>query len=35
LIVEAHGGKLWLASAQPGATEFRFSLPSAPPAGAS
>ncbi len=26
-IIEAHGGRLWLQSAAPGATEFRFSLP--------
>jgi two-component system, LuxR family, sensor kinase FixL len=26
-IVEAHGGRLWLQSGAPGATEFRFSLP--------
>jgi two-component system sensor kinase FixL len=26
-IVEAHGGKIWLHSATPGATEFRFSIP--------
>ncbi|MCW5681273.1 MAG: MASE1 domain-containing protein [Xanthobacteraceae bacterium] len=27
LIVEAHGGKIWVASREQGATEFRFSLP--------
>lgn len=26
-IVEAHGGRIWLHSHQPGATEFRFSVP--------
>jgi two-component system sensor kinase FixL len=26
-IVEAHGGRLWLHTGEPGATEFRFSLP--------
>ena len=26
-IIESHGGVLWLESAKPGATEFRFSLP--------
>jgi two-component system sensor kinase FixL len=26
-IVEAHGGRMWLHSGTPGATEFRFSLP--------
>jgi signal transduction histidine kinase len=26
-IVEAHGGRIWLQSGEPGATEFRFSLP--------
>lgn len=26
-IVEAHGGRIWLASGKPGATEFRLSLP--------
>ena len=26
-IVEAHGGRIWLQSDAPGATEFRFSLP--------
>lgn len=26
-IVESHGGRVWLQSRQPGATEFRFSLP--------
>ena len=26
-IVEAHGGRIWLQSGTPGATEFRFSLP--------
>jgi two-component system sensor kinase FixL len=26
-IVEAHGGRVWLHSGAPGATEFRFSLP--------
>jgi two-component system, LuxR family, sensor kinase FixL len=26
-IVEAHGGRIWLESGRPGATEFRFSLP--------
>ncbi|MGQ4275397.1 ATP-binding protein [Terrihabitans sp. B22-R8] len=26
-IVESHGGRVWLQKAQPGATEFRFSLP--------
>ena len=30
-IVEAHGGRLWLHSGAPGATEFRFSLPLQPP----
>jgi signal transduction histidine kinase len=29
-IVEAHGGRIWLASAQPGATEFRFVIPASP-----
>lgn len=29
-IVEAHGGKIWLHSHAPGATEFRFSLPLRP-----
>lgn len=28
-IIEAHGGKIWLESSRPGATEFRFSLPAA------
>lgn len=31
-IVEAHGGRIWLADASPGRTEFRFSLPTAPDA---
>jgi signal transduction histidine kinase len=26
-IIEAHGGRIWLAASEPGATEFRFSLP--------
>lgn len=26
-IVEAHGGKIWLQSREPGATEFRFTIP--------
>jgi two-component system, LuxR family, sensor kinase FixL len=26
-IIEAHGGHIWLAAAEPGATEFRFTLP--------
>ena len=26
-IVEAHGGRIWLAAAEPGATDFRFTLP--------
>jgi signal transduction histidine kinase len=26
-IVQAHGGRIWLQSSRPGATEFRFSLP--------
>ena len=26
-IIEAHGGRIWLESSRPGATEFRFSLP--------
>jgi two-component system, LuxR family, sensor kinase FixL len=30
-IAEAHGGRIWLASNQPGATEFRLSLPLEPP----
>ena len=30
LIVEAHGGRIWLESTTPGATEFRFTLPLAP-----
>jgi two-component system, LuxR family, sensor kinase FixL len=30
-IVEAHGGRIWLHSGAPGATEFRFSLPLEPP----
>jgi two-component system sensor kinase FixL len=30
-IVEAHGGRIWLQSGRPGATEFRFSLPLEPP----
>jgi signal transduction histidine kinase len=30
LIVEAHGGRIWLESTAPGATEFRFTLPLAP-----
>lgn len=29
-IVEAHGGRLWLQSGAPGATEFRFSIPLQP-----
>ncbi|HXF54075.1 MAG TPA: ATP-binding protein, partial [Hyphomicrobiaceae bacterium] len=29
-IVEAHGGRVWLHSHRPGATEFRFSLPLGP-----
>jgi two-component system sensor kinase FixL len=29
-IVEAHGGRIWLASAAPGATEFRFVIPASP-----
>jgi len=31
LIVEAHGGRIWLEATAPGATEFRFSLPVEPP----
>lgn len=27
LIIEAHGGRMWLQSGEPGATDFRFSLP--------
>jgi two-component system sensor kinase FixL len=30
-IVEAHGGRIWLASNVRGATEFRFSIPLEPP----
>ena len=30
-IVEAHGGRIWLHSQEPGATEFRISLPLEPP----
>jgi signal transduction histidine kinase len=30
-IVEAHGGRIWLNSQRPGATEFRVSLPLEPP----
>jgi two-component system sensor kinase FixL len=26
-IVEAHGGRIWLQAGEPGATEFRLSLP--------
>jgi two-component system sensor kinase FixL len=26
-ILEAHGGRVWLHSGEPGATEFRFSVP--------
>ena len=26
-IIEAHGGRIWLAAADPGATDFRFTLP--------
>ncbi len=29
MIVQAHGGRIWLASSVPGATEFRFTLPAA------
>ena len=29
-IVEAHGGRIWLQSGAPGATEFRFIIPAAP-----
>ena len=29
-IVEAHGGRIWLASAEAGATEFRFVIPASP-----
>jgi signal transduction histidine kinase len=29
-IVEAHGGRIWLHTSRPGATEFRFSLPLEP-----
>jgi C4-dicarboxylate-specific signal transduction histidine kinase len=29
-IVQLHGGRIWLHSGEPGATEFRFSLPLAP-----
>jgi signal transduction histidine kinase len=25
--VEAHGGRIWLAAGEPGATDFRFTLP--------
>jgi len=32
-IVEAHGGKLWLHSRTPGATEFRFTIPLENPRG--
>jgi two-component system sensor kinase FixL len=32
-IVEAHGGKLWLHSRAPGATEFRFTIPLENPRG--
>jgi len=28
--VQAHGGRIWLQSSRPGATEFRFSLPIRP-----
>ncbi len=28
-IVQAHGGRIWMQSGKPGATEFRFSLPTA------
>jgi signal transduction histidine kinase len=30
-IVEAHGGRIWLASGEPGATELRLSFPLEPP----
>jgi signal transduction histidine kinase len=30
-IVESHGGRIWLHSNAPGATEFRLSLPPEPP----
>jgi signal transduction histidine kinase len=30
-IVESHGGRIWLQSRAPGATEFRFTLPLAGP----
>jgi two-component system, LuxR family, sensor kinase FixL len=30
-IVESHGGRIWLHSNKPGATEFRLSLPPEPP----
>jgi signal transduction histidine kinase len=30
-IIESHGGKIWLQTGEPGATEFRFSLPLEPP----
>jgi signal transduction histidine kinase len=29
-IVEAHQGRIWLESGEPGATEFRFVIPAAP-----
>jgi two-component system sensor kinase FixL len=29
-IMQLHGGRIWLQSGEPGATEFRFSLPLAP-----
>ena len=29
-IVEAHGGRIWLENAAPGATEFRFVIPASP-----
>ncbi|MGD9925902.1 MAG: sensor histidine kinase, partial [Pseudorhodoplanes sp.] len=32
-IVESHGGRIWLQSAEPGRTEFRFSLPLEPSSG--
>lgn len=31
-IIEAHGGRIWLAGSSPGRTEFRFTLPATPAA---